>query len=365
VNAGSPDDPTGIGGGFAYPPYIALLLWPTIYLPFFAAQQIFLCVSVLAALLSLVLWLRLLRFQWSLLTWLTIAVFTFGSFPSSQAIKLQNPSLLAASLIAIALFLLSTDHLILAGSLLAVSTFKPQFAIVLIPWLAFWTMGDWRRRRPLAWSFLTTILLLVLASEWLVPGWISSFLNIIRAYRHYTYGHSLLDVWFTPRWGAVVAACLLLSVFAFCWRHRSQPADSIRFLLATNLLLSVTLIVIPTLAPHAQLLLLPGVLCLLRGRTLLSSFGVISRLVWAATMALLAWPWIGSFGLLLAEIRFPVSALLRFWAIPLYASPLLPAVTSLALGSILRSSNKADYRQSPLFTSTPYLPTSGPGNLGP
>src|SRR5579864_4850067 len=240
ADAGSPDDPTGIGGGFAYPPYVALLLWPTIYLSFPAAQKVFLCVSTLAALVSFVLWLRLLRFRWSLLTWLTIAVFTFGSFPSLQAIRLQNPSLLAAAFIAIALFLLSTDRLILAGGLLAVSTFKPQFAIVLIPWLAFWTVADWHRRRHLAWSFLVTMLLLVLVSEWLVTGWISSFLFVIRAYRHYTYGHSLLDVWFTPVWGVVVAACVVISAFALCWKQRSQPADSMSFLLASARTVTIT-----------------------------------------------------------------------------------------------------------------------------
>jgi hypothetical protein len=352
ADAGSPDDPTGIGGGFAYPPYVALLLWPTIYLSFPDAQKVFLCVSILAELVSLVLWLRLLRFRWSLLTWLTIAVLTFGSFPSLQALTLQNPSLLAAAFIAIALFLLSTDHLILAGILLAVSTFKPQFAILLIPWLAFWTGGDWHRRRPLAWSFLSTMLLLVLVSEWLVKGWISSFLSVIRAYRHYTYGHSLLDVWFTPVWGVAVAACVVIFAFAFCWKHRSQPADSMSFFLAANLILTVTLIIIPSLAPHAQLLLLPGLLCLLRGRTLFSSSNSLLRVSSAGIVILLAWPWIAAFGLLLATIHFPVSTLLGYWPIPLYTSPLLPVAVSLALASFLHTSDKG-YWESPLTVSVP------------
>jgi len=58
-------DPTGIAGGFAYPPYAALLLWPLIYLSFPVAQAVFLSVSILAMLLSFAGWVRLLRFHWS------------------------------------------------------------------------------------------------------------------------------------------------------------------------------------------------------------------------------------------------------------------------------------------------------------
>jgi hypothetical protein len=250
---------------------------------------------------------------------------------------LLNLSLIAAALLAVMFLLLSADHLALAGVLLALSTFKPQFTIALIPWLALWTISDWRRRRSLAWSFLVTMLLLVLVSEGLVPGWIRSFLNVLRAYRQYTYGHSLLDVWFSPTWGLLVAACFLLLALAFCWRHRSQSADSMEFAAIFSLLLAVTLTVIPTLAPHAQLLLLPGFLSVLRGRTLLLSSSILQRLISAAAWALLAWPWIAAFGLLLAAIRVPVATLLRFWDIPLYTSPLLPLAVSLALGSLLRT----------------------------
>jgi hypothetical protein len=329
----SPQDPGGIGGGFAYPPYVAILLWPTIYLPFPVAQKIFVLLSVAATLLSCVLWMRLLRFDRSLLNWLTIIVFTLGSFPALQAIKLQNPSLLAASFIAITLFLLSRDQFILGGILLSISTFKPQFTIALIPWLALWVTGDWRRRRPLAWSFLITMLLLFVVSEWLVPGWIPSFLRVIRAYRYYTYGHSLLDVWFTPSWGPVIGTCLLLAALVFGWRYHSQSADSAAFFWITSLLLAATLVVIPTLAPHAQLLLLPAILYLLRARTLLSS--VLARLGLTAVWVLLAWPWAAAFGLLVASVWLPGSALLKYWEIPLYSSALLPLAVLWALGCML------------------------------
>jgi glycosyl transferase family 87 len=360
--ANSADDPSSIAGGFAYPPYAALLLWPTVYLSFSSAQIVFLGVSALGTLLSLWMWLRVFRLRLAPRSWLTIALFVLGSFPALQAFKLQNLSLIAATLIAVTLFLLSANRLVLAGIFLAVSTLKPQFTIALIPWLALWTVSDWRRRRPLAWSFLTAMLLLVLFSELLLPGWIRRFVYILGAYRRYTYGHSLLDVWFTPMLGLLVAASFLLAVLLLCWRHRSQPADSMPFFLVTSLLLAATLTVIPTLAPHAQLLLLPGFLCLVRGRTLLSSTGVLPRLVVAATWALLAWPWIAAFGLLLAACRFPVSKLLRFWDVPLYTSPLLPLAVSFALGCLVLAGRGRQPWSDPREYSLPDLSHDLPGN---
>jgi hypothetical protein len=335
VTSNSTDDPSNIAGGFAYPPYMAFLLWPTLHLSFSAAEKVLWLASVLLTLLSVALWLRALRFRLPPLAWLTIAFFALGSFPTLQGLQLLNLSLIASALIAICLFLLSTDQLVLAGILLAASTFKPQLTVGLIPWLALWSMGDWRRRRSMVWSFLTSMFVLVAISEWLVPNWISSFLRVVRAYRHYTYGHSLLDVWFTPVWGLGVATCVLIAVLAISWRYRSLGADSPLFLVVTCLVLAATLVVIPTLAPHLQLPLLPGILCLLRGRTLLSSSGALSQLVLAGTCSLLAWPWIAACGLTLAAMEFPADKLLRFWEVPLYTSPVLPLAVLVGLSCLL------------------------------
>jgi hypothetical protein len=329
-------DPSGQSGGFAYPPYAALLLWPTVYLPFSVAQKIFLLTSVLITLLSLTLWLRALRLHLPPLHWLIVALFVLGSFPALQAIKLQNLSLPAAALIALTLFSLSANQVTLAGILLAASTFKPQFTIALIPWLLLWSMGDWRRRRSMIWSFLATLLLLALVSAWLVPGWISSFMHVLRAYRHYTYGHSVLDVWFSPSFGPLASAVVLLTTLVLCWPHRGESAGSPRFFLVTSLPMAATVVVIPTLAPHAQLLLLPGCLCLLPTRTPEARSAPL-RVLQAATWMLLAWSWIAALGLMLATLWLPAAALIRFWQVPLYTSPLLPLAVSLALGCLLRA----------------------------
>jgi hypothetical protein len=339
------DDPNGVAGGFAYPPYATLFLWPLIHVAFPTAQKIFVFVSVLLTLLSLALWLRAFRLRLSPLSWLTVAFFVLGSFPLLQVLKLQNLSLLAAAFIAITLSLLSGNHLALAGIFLAASTFKPQFTVALIPWLVLWTFADWRRRRALLITFLATLSMLVLVAEWLVPGWISNFLQVVNAYRHYTYGHSLLDVWFASTFGPVASVGLLLGALALCWPHRSKGADSPRFLLATSLLLAANVVVIPTLAPHAQLLLLPGFLCLMpaiNARWISTSF---ARMLRAAVWMLTAWPWAAAFGLCLAGLWLPVARLYRFWQVPLYTSPLLPMAVWLALASLVRAGSSPDNPQ--------------------
>lgn len=337
----SADDPSGTAGGFAYPPYAALLLWPTVHMSFPAVQRVFFCVSVLVTLLSLVLWLRSLNFRPPPLPWLTIALFVLGSFPVMQGLKLQNLSLIAAAFLALTVFLLSADHLIPAGIFLAASTFKPQLTVALIPWLMLWTFSDWRHRRSLAWSFLLTMLLFVLASEWLMPGSISSFLHIVSAYRHYTYGHSLLDVWFNRTSGPTASAILLLIILALAWRDRSESANSTRFIWVISLLLAATVIVIPTLAPHAQLLLLPAFLSLLQNHSSLLKSNSKVRLVLVATWTLLAWPWIAAFALLAGALHYPAVKLQAFWEIPLYTSPVLPLAVLLAAGCLLRTRSQA------------------------
>lgn len=331
------DDPAGIGGGFAYPPYTALLLWPVIGLSFGVAQKTFAYVAFAATLLSFELWRRSFRWKLPALTWITVALFFLGSFPALQALELQNLSLIAAALIAVTLFLLSTGRLVPAGILLALSTFKPQFTIMLVPWIALWTVAGWPRRRPLAVAFLASMLLLMAWSEWWLPGWFPGFLAVVRAYRHYTFGHSVLDVWFGPTAGMVASIGLVTGVLAFGWRHRSLDADKPGFLLVTSLMLAATVVVIPTLAPHAQLLLLPGWLILLRNRAALPAPNPLSRLLPLAAWALLAWPWTATFGLLIARIWFSTNSLERFWHLPLYTSPVTPIIVMLALGCLLWS----------------------------
>jgi len=326
-----------LAGGFAYPLYAAFLLWPTVRLPFSTVQTLFFFVSLSGTLGSLVMWLRALHFRGPPLELLTLTLFTLGSFPALQGIRLQNLSLIAAGFLALAVVLLTSEHLTLAGIFLAFSTFKPQFTIVLVPWLAIWTLRDWRRRWALAWSFLVSMFLLIGVSEWLLPNWIGDFLRVVHAYRQYTFGRSLLDVWFTTHGGPFAAAVLLLAVLALCWQYLRHPANSPGFFLVVSLMLAATLTVIPTLAPHAQLLLLPGFLCLYRYRGIIFSSMPSARIALVAVWLLLTWQWVAVTALALAASLGPARQLLSWWHVPLYTSPLLPLAVVFALSCLIRS----------------------------
>jgi hypothetical protein len=332
ISASRPGDVAEMAGGFAYPIYVVFLIWPTVHLTFPVVKGLFLCLFAVLTLISLLLWLYALRWRLPATELVVIAVFTLGSFPVLQGLELQNLSLLVAFLVAAAIASLAAGYFTLAGMLLAGATIKPQFVILLIPWLALWIMGDWQRRRRLAWSFSVVVSVLVLGSQMLAPGWIGRFLTIVRAYRQYTYGHSLLDVWFSRRFGPILAAVLVLAVLALCWRWRSYSAQTSHFFLASSLVLAATLVVIPTLEPHSQLLLLPGVLFLLRFAGRIWRLGKIARLLFTAVWVLWGWAWIATFGVALTAIWFPAGMLQGVANLPLYTSPLLPFGMLVILG---------------------------------
>ena len=336
VTAGNGADYNSLSGGFAYPLYVSFLLWPTVHLPFALAQSLFTWAAAALTLTGILMWLRALQFRGPPIERTTVALLALGNFPVLQGIHLQNLSLIAAALLTFSLVLLSRNHVTLAGFFLAASTFKPQFTVVVVPWLAVWTLTNWRQRKRLAWSFLASMCLLLVASELLLPGWVRDFMKVVQAYTHYTFGRSLLDLWFTPSAGPFAAGGLLIAVLVLCWKFRRFGTDAPHQLLVVSVMLAATITVIPTLAPHTQLLLLPGLLCLYRYRLILWKSNQYARLSLVALCLLLAWPWVAAILLAVGSVLFPMNALLRWWDLPLYTSPILPLAVLLTLCCLIR-----------------------------
>ncbi len=333
-----PEDPKD-QQSFAYPVYVVFLLAPTITLPFSAVQVGFRWFLVILTAATVPLWLRALRWRPSAATTGILVVLSIGSFPALQGIKLQQLSLVVSGLIAGGTALLAADHLLLAGVLLALTTIKPQLAFPLTAWLVLWALSDWRRRRPFIWGFGMTAAALLAGAEYILPGWIGRFREAVAAYRQYTGGAgSLLDVLVTPGWGIVLTVLLLLALAAVGWRMRREPADTPAFVFAASLVLAVTVVIVPMVAPYNQLLLLPGVFLLVRDWEILWTKDRLTRAACVIAGALIFWPWLAAMVLTVASMVAPAASVQRAWAVPLWTSLGIPLVMLPLLGSLLAAS---------------------------
>ena len=131
---------------FAYPVYEVFLMAPLAYAHFGAVQRwaplvlgslvarnIFFCLSILP-------W----KAPWE--TVAAIVLLTLSSPQIVQGMRLQQLAIVDGCLLIAAAWCVSRNHLAAAGLFLAVSTIKPQMALLPLCWFAVWATGDWARK---------------------------------------------------------------------------------------------------------------------------------------------------------------------------------------------------------------------------
>jgi hypothetical protein len=331
--------------GFAYPLHVVFLLAPTIGLPFPEVQAGFRWLLIVLTLASIFLWLRVLRWRPSATVTAILIVLTFGSYAVVQGIKLQQLTLVVSALLAGCAAALVAGHFSLAGLLLALATIKPQLALPVAGWLLLWAASDWRRRQLFVWSFALTAAIFLAASEYILPGWMKEFRNAVAAYRQYTGGAgSLLDVLTTPALGKILAAVAVLAVVITGWKVRRASHDSEAFSTMLALVLTVTLVIVPSFAPYNQVLLLPAVFLIANSWKDLWGRGGPTRMACGLGLLVVGWPWLASCGLMLASRFVSPSSLQKAWTVPLYTSLGIPLVVlgllSLCAGDRLQTSSR-------------------------
>jgi hypothetical protein len=327
---GRPLDPSRRGDptdqqGFAYPVYVVFLLAPTITLPFSFVQEAAFWLLLISTVASALMWLLFINWRPPGSAMFLIILLTAASFPVIQGVKLQQLTLLVSVVIAIAAALLSRNHLIPAGILMAVATIKPQLAAPISGWLFLWALSDWRNRKRYAWSFVLSLAVLVLASEWILPGWISRFRDALVAYQAYT-GNlgSVIDSLTGHFAGRILTVAMILMVLLLCWRARRSEATSPSFIWTTCLVLTVTIVIIPTIAPYNQVLLIPAVLQVVQLWPRLTKVSLGSRAVSYFCGGIVAWPWIGACMLMLLSLAMSPRQALQAWGAPLVSSLFMP-----------------------------------------
>jgi hypothetical protein len=304
---------------FAYPVYVVFLLAPTVKLPFAEVQAGARWLFVGLTLLSLWFWLRVVNWRPSFATVLSLGILLLSTIPFVQAIKLQQLSLLVAALMAGCLYLLTEKFQLLAGVLLAMATIKPHVTLPLCAWLLLWSLADLRSRWRFFASFVVTVLGLILGGEVLLPGWIARFRAAVVAYRNYTEGGTVLGQLLTPGVGFVLTVGIGIATAVVCYRWRKSTAESPQFALTTALVVGTMLLILPTVAPYNQILLLPGVLLLARSWTEASR---PLRILIGIAAACLLWPWVTASAL--AAASFFMSDVERIWYLPLWTSTMIP-----------------------------------------
>jgi len=340
-----PNDPKD-QAAFAYPIYVVFILSPLIYADSATVLRVFSLLVSLLTIASIFLWRRALRYRPSWLLTAGIILLTLGSFQVLQGIKLQQISLLIAALIAGCAAALVDGYLILAGFLLALATVKPQLGIPVAGFLALWAIGDWRRRRSFLVSFVLFSLVLVLAGEWVLPGWITEFRHAVRAYIEYTGGNSLLQEVAGVTFGSLLSLILILLTAILCWRVRRSEAGSRAFSWTFALVLAVTIVVIPSFATYNHVLLMPALLMLATEAPALWRTPALRVSLLVLTLAMV-WPWIGSIGLSLTHLLLPRLPVENAWKVPLYTILLIPLLVLVALIYPVSSAVSEATRQRP------------------
>jgi Glycosyltransferase family 87 len=313
---------------FAYPVYVVFLLAPFIHFSFITVQKVFSVVLWVSTALSVLLWLRALHWKASKPAILLILILTLGSVPLVQALKLQQLSLIVALLLSAAIAAVAARRFAIAGVLLAIATIKPQLALLPALWLMAWALTDWKSRKRLAIAFSASMLLLLAGAEFILPGWLGQFLVAVRNYHQYTHNTSIFGWLFTPVMGNAISILLLLITAVWCWPLLMSDSDSDNFAVALSLVMALTVVTLPMLAPYNDVLLLPAILLLLRQ---FGEFWRSSRPVSLTTTVMVAWPWLAALGLTIASPFLSAQKLQQGWKLPLYTMSLMPVVVFAAV----------------------------------
>jgi Glycosyltransferase family 87 len=281
---------------FAYPVFVDVLFWPLALLPFSTVRLGLAVILPAITALSVVLWLRTLRFRLSPATLGVIVLLTLSNYAVLEGLFAEQIGLLVGFLLAASLAALVDDRLSLSGILLALTLIKPQMTALVVAYLLLWSLDQWRTRWRFVGSFLFTSALLVASSLLVWPGWISQWLHVVFGYRQYStpplVGY-LLGSQIGSRLTPFLIAMLLASGLALALRRRHASPDSTEFALTFSLLLAITTIaLLPGHAVYDHVVLLPGILLIALSWRIFTRSIPLCRVVLGVTALAFFWQWI-------------------------------------------------------------------------
>jgi len=324
LDPGRPNDPRD-QQAFAYPVYVVLLLAPTVTLPFATVHRLSFWIFLSLTVISIPLWMQTLRWRVSKISLAIWVLLTLSCFPAIQALKLQQLTILVAALVAGSTTALVHRRYVLAGILLAIATIKPQLVILVFVCALIWVFGAWRERQRFFWSFAITSCVLVLAGQFLLPGWITEFRGAMRSYSDYTGGGNLLLDLLPSPLGQIASVSVVAVLLVLAWRNRHADQESLAFQWLLCTALATTLLVI-RFSPYNELLLLPAAMIALRAGEQIWRSSPVSRFLFSIAAVSILWPYIAAACLVLALALLPAWRVQNSWELPFYATFAVPVI---------------------------------------
>jgi len=334
---------------FSYPLYTDLLAAPLLWLDFDTVRIVLTLLLVPLTAASVIFWVRAFRLRASRLALIIAIVLTLASYPVLEGLYALQAGLLAAAVLAFSMGALSRNRFALSGILLAVASVKPQMIWLLAVSLLLWAISDWKHRKGLAISFTLTVATLWFAAEMLLPGWLAGWWRTIAQYSAYTLPplpQLLLGKWI----GNAVALAMLVLAAAVAWRTRALAASSEGFLLSVSLILTITVILLPTGgAVYDQVILVPVILWLWSRRAEILRASAPLRILALAAIVALSWQWVMGCAVALGSLFWPEwSSSPAALVFPTRMAAPLPfvvfAILSFSAASSLRGQARGDER---------------------
>lgn len=246
---------------FAYPFYAVLVTWPLIHLDYAWATAIWLVACEVMLCGALLLLLDLYKWRPRPLTLVGLLLFALFVYPAARGLILGQVSHLVYFLEVLALWALAKDHQRVAGVALAISTFKPQMGIFIVPFLLLW--GIVTRRWTFVASFALLFAVLLGVSFALMPNWLEGFMYQLTLYP--TYIEVSTPAWVITRylfnlgqWAELALNVLGLLLMLWAWYGVLIQRRGERLTWTIMLTLTIThLIGLRTATPHFVVFMIP------------------------------------------------------------------------------------------------------------
>jgi len=346
LDPNNPSDPTATES-FVYPLYVAFLLAPAVMVPFHTAVVVLRWLIVASIGVSAPLWMYAVGFRpkWPI----TVSAMLLATSSSACAAEYfqQNLAALALFFVACAAAATVRNWQLLGGFLLALATVKPDTTGLLILWFLLWAAAQWGQRRRLIWGFTGTMSALLIASWAISPHWVGQFLAAVREYPNYGTDPSMMQVMLQSRLSWPVEAALIISLVIVCWRWKRRAAGSEPFGWALAWVATVTLVVIPKLAPYNELLLIPALVVLVARYSSIKALGIVPRASAYAAAAYQSWQWAAAMVVTVCSLLVSPARLQAITHLPDYASLALAPVTLVAVISTSLAAEKKSYSTKP------------------